>query len=229
MDARSAALIRRAWPRQLIFIAFLALLLFVPAGTLDDWPAWLFLAVFVALTVAIGIYFLRSDPALVERRITAGPRAEQEPTQKIIVTLMMTAFLLLIVLPGLDRRWHWSNVPAWLVLLAELGIIASYGIFLLVMKENSYAASTIKVEAGQPVVSTGPYAIVRHPMYSGALLMAICTPLALGSFWSLAALVALLPALYWRLTDEERVLLRDLPGYAAYTERIRYRLVPLVW
>jgi protein-S-isoprenylcysteine O-methyltransferase Ste14 len=228
MDARSAALIRRAWPRQLIFILFLAVLLFAPAGTLHYWQAWLFLAVFVALTVAIGAYFLLSDPALVERRMTVGPKAEQEPTQKIIVGLMLACFLLLIVVPGFDHRWHWSSVPAWLVLLAELGIVASYGIFLVVMKQNSYAASTVRVEKDQPVISTGLYGIIRHPMYAGALT-AISTPLALGSYWSLLLVIPLLPVLAWRLTDEERVLNRDLPGYADYCRRLRFRLIPGLW
>jgi protein-S-isoprenylcysteine O-methyltransferase Ste14 len=229
MDARSAALIRRAWPRQSIFILFLAALLFAPAGTLHYWQAWLFLAVFVILTVAIGIYFLRSDPALVERRMSAGPKAEQEPAQKIIVTLMLAGFLLLVVVPGFDHRWHWSSMPAWLVLLAEIGIVASYGIFLIVMRENSYAASTITVEAGQPVVSTGPYAVIRHPMYAGALLAAICIPIALGSFWSLLVLILLLPAIGWRIVDEEKFLTRELPGYAEYRRQTRYRLIPPLW
>jgi protein-S-isoprenylcysteine O-methyltransferase Ste14 len=229
MDARSAALIRRAWPRQFIFLLFLMVLLFAPAGTLDYWQAWLFLIVFVACTLATGTYFLRSDPALVERRMTVGPRAEQEPMQKIIVALMMAGFLLLVLVSSLDRRWHWSSVPVWLVLLAEAGIVASFVIFLIVMRENSYAASTVRVEKDQPLISTGPYGVVRHPMYAGALLTAICLPPALGSYWSLPALVLLLPMLVWRLLDEERVLRRDLPGYADYCRRLRWRLIPLVW
>ncbi len=229
MDARSAALVRRAWPRQLIFILFLAALLFAPAGTLHYWQAWLFLIVFVALTIAIGVYFLLSDPALIERRMTVGPKAEQELTQKIIVTLMIAVFLLLIILPGLDHRWHWSSAPVWLVLLADLGVVASFLIFLVVMRQNSYAASTVRVEAEQPVVSTGLYGVIRHPMYVGALLTAICAPLALGSYWSLFALALLLPALIWRLLDEERFLKINLPGYADYCRHIRYRLIPFLW
>jgi protein-S-isoprenylcysteine O-methyltransferase Ste14 len=229
MDATSAALIRRALPRQVLFVLFLAVLLFAPAGTFDYWQAWLFLAVFVALTVAIGVYFLRSDPALVERRMKVGPKAEQEPTQKIIVSLMMAGFLLIIFLPGLDHRWHLSKVPAWLSMVAELGIAGSFVIFLIVMKQNSYAASTIVVETGQPVISTGLYGMVRHPMYAGALLMTLCTPLALGSYWSLLALILLLPAFAWRIVDEERFLKQNLAGYADYCRRTRYRLILGIW
>ncbi len=159
----------------------------------------------------------------------AGPRAEQEPTQKIIFALMMAGFLLLVVLPGLDRRWHWSNVPAWITIAADIGIVASFVIFFVVMKQNSFAASTITVETNQPVVSTGLYAVVRHPMYAGALLLMICIPLALGSSRSLPLVLTLLPVLAWRLIGEERFLMRNLPGYPDYCRQTRYRLIPLVW
>ncbi len=141
----------------------------------------------------------------------------------------MAGFLLLVVLPALDHRWHWSDAPAWLAILGDAGIVVSFAIFFVVMKENSYAASTIRVEAGQPVVATGPYALVRHPMYSGALLLTICTPLALGSYWSVLLVVLLVPILVWRLVDEERFLASNLLGYADYCRRVRYRLVPGLW
>lgn len=229
MDDRSAALLRQAWPRQLMFLVFIAVLLFAPAGTLDYWQAWLYLAVFVGCTVATGIYFMKRDPALVERRMKAGPAAEKEPRQKLIVTLMMLAFLLLMIVSALDRRWHWSAVPVWLVVLADIGIVASFLVFLAVMSQNSYAASTVRVEANQPVISTGLYGVVRHPMYAGALLTAVSIPLALGSYWSLLLVLVVVPLLAWRLLDEERVLRRDLPGYADYCNRVRYRLVPGIW
>ena len=122
----------------------------------------------------------------------------------------------MILVPGFDRRWHWSDVPAWLAVLAELGIAASFVVFFYVMKQNSYAAATVRVEAGQPVISTGLYGIVRHPMYMGALPLMIAMPLALGSYWALLLALAIVPVLAWRLLDEERVLRRDLPGYADY-------------
>ena len=229
MDERMRSLIRQAWPRQALFTLLLALLLFAAAGTLRYWQGWLFLVVFIGASVALGIYFAQHDPALLERRMKGGPAAEQEPTQKIIITLLMIGLLLTLVVPALGRRWHWSTVPVWLALLADAGIVASFAVFFVVMKQNSYAATTVRVEAGQPLVSNGLYGVVRHPMYSGALLLMICIPPALGSTWSLLLLILVLPVLAWRLIDEERVLRRDLPGYADYCRRVRYRLIPGVW
>lgn len=229
MDERQRALFRRAWPRQAAFTLAYAALLFLAAGTLDYWQGWLFLIAFIGSSLALGFYFVMHDPALIERRMTAGPGAEQEPAQKIIIALIMVGFLLLSILPGLDYRWHWSPVPAWLAILASLGIVASFVIFFWVMKQNSYAAATVRVEAGQPVISTGLYGVVRHPMYSGALLLMICMPPALGSYGSLLLLIPLAAILAWRLLDEEKVLRRDLPGYTEYCRRVRYHLIPYVW
>jgi len=229
MDDRTAALLRQAWPRQLVFLVFITALLFAPAGTLDFWQAWLFLAVFVACMVPLGIYFVRTDPALVERRMRAGPAAEQEPVQKVAIGIVCAALLAMLIVPGFDRRWHWSGVPAWLTVVADATIVASFVIFFYVMKQNSFAAATVRVDRGQTVVSTGLYGVVRHPMYMGTLPLTIAMPLALGSWWALLPVLAIVPALVWRLVDEERVLRRDLPGYAAYCARVRYRLVPGIW
>lgn len=229
MDRRTAALWRQAWPRQLVFLIFMAAVLFVPAGTLDFWQAWLFLAVFAACTVVVGLYFVMHDPALVERRMKVGPVAEQEPRQRLIVSLLLAGLLLMLIVPGFDRRWHWSNVPGWLSILAEIGMAASFVLFFFVMKQNSYAAATVRVEGEQKVISTGLYGVVRHPMYMATLPLMIAIPLALGSYWTLLLVIPLLPVLAWRLLDEERVLRRDLPGYADYCRRVRYRLIPGVW
>ncbi|HZT27618.1 MAG TPA: isoprenylcysteine carboxylmethyltransferase family protein [Pseudolabrys sp.] len=206
MDARRVALIRRAWPRQLIFLLLMAALLFVPAGTLHYWQGWLFLAVFVASTLTIGIYFLHHDPALIERRMSAGPGAEQEPAQKAIITLISCGFVLLLVIPALDRRWHWSALPPWVVGLANAGIVLGFVIFFFVMKQNTYAAATVRVEAGQP--RSFPRASTR----SCVLLV-----------------VPLLAMLIWRLADEERYLSANLPGYQEYCRRTRWRLLPFIW
>lgn len=229
MDDRTAALLRQAWPRQLVFLVFITALLFAPAGTLDFWQAWLFLAVFVACMVPLGIYFVRTDPALVERRMRAGPAAEQEPVQKVAIGIVCAALLAMLIVPGFDRRWHWSGVPAWLTVIADATIVASFVIFFYVMKQNSFAAATVRVEREQTVVSTGLYGVVRHPMYMGTLPLTTAMPLALGSWWALLPVLAIVPALVWRLVDEERVLRRDLPGYAAYCARVHYRLVPGIW
>jgi len=229
MDEGLKAQIKRTWPRQIVFTLFVMALLFAPAGTLAYWQAWVFLAVFIGSSVGLGVYFAKHDPALLERRMKAGPAAEQQPAQKLIIALLMTGLMLVLVVAGLDYRWRGATVPAWLVALADIGIVASFAIFFIVMKQNSYAASTVRVEPGQPVISTGLYGVVRHPMYSGALLLAVCMPLALASYRALLAFVIVVPVLAWRLLDEERYLARNLPGYADYCARTRYRLMPYVW
>jgi protein-S-isoprenylcysteine O-methyltransferase Ste14 len=220
---------REAWVRSAVGLLVLALVLFVPAGSLRFWQAWVFGFVFVSGSVAISIYFLKHDPKLIERRMRAGPAAEQEPAQKIIMTIILAEFLLLLAVPGFDYRWRWSAVPAWLVFAANAGVALSFCIFFVVLKQNSFAASTIRVEANQPVISTGVYAIVRHPLYSAALLLLICTPVALGSYWGLLIALAAIPVLAWRLLDEERFLKQNLPGYTDYCRATCFRLIPGMW
>jgi protein-S-isoprenylcysteine O-methyltransferase Ste14 len=220
---------QQAWVRSAVSLVVFMAMLFIPAGTLQFWPAWLYGLIFAASTTAVSVYFLKHDPKLVERRMKVGPAAEQRPAQKIIMAITLAGFMLLIVLPGLDYRWHWSSVPPWLVLAANVVLALSFAIFFIVLKQNSFAASTIRIEADQPVVSTGLYAIVRHPLYSGALLLMLATPLALGSYWTLLVAFALIPVLMWRLLDEERFLMQNLPGYADYCRSTRFRLIPLIW
>ena len=226
MDSKQ---IKSVWLRQTIFVPIFFALLLAPAWSFNYWQAWVYGVVFFVTTTAIGIYFLKRDPRVVERRMRVGPAAEREPAQKIIMTLMLAGFVLLVVVPGFDHRWHWSSVPAWLVITADVFVVLGLLGTAVVVRQNSYAASTITVEAGQPVISTGLYAIVRHPMYSAALVMTAFTPLALGSYWGLLLVIPLIPALAWRLLDEERYLARNLPGYTAYCARTRYRLIPLIW
>lgn len=221
--------IKRIWLRQSLFIPIFLILLFAPAGTLDYWQAWAYGILFTVTSVGIGLYFAKYHPDAFARRVDVGPVAEKEPTQKIIMTLVLIGFVLLIAVPGLDRRWHWSDVPAWLAVLANILVVLGLLGTAVVLRQNSYAASTVRVEAGQPVISTGLYGIVRHPMYSSALLLIIFTPLALGSYWALLSVVPLIGVLAWRLLDEERVLKRDLPGYTDYCRQVRYRLLPGLW
>jgi len=214
---------------NLLTFAILLACLFIPAGTLSYWQAWVFLTVFAASSQALGIYFLTHDRKLVERRMKIGPAAEQRPAQKIISALFMLGFVGFVVLPAFDHRFGWSTVAPVLSILANAIIVLSFVLFFLVMNSNSYAASTIQVEEGQRVVSTGPYAYVRHPMYSGALLLVAAMPLALGSWLSVLLIVPFFPVLVWRILDEEDFLRKDLPGYAEYMRRVRYRLIPRVW
>src|SRR5262249_37434758 len=160
-------------------------------------------AVFEISSIALGIYFAITDPKLIERRLTVGPTAEKETPQKIIMTLAFIGFIALIVVPALDRRFGWSSVPAAVAILGNVLVALSFVAFFRVMQVNSYSAATIQVFEGQRVVSTGPYALVRHPMYSGAVLLLIGTPLALASWWGLLPAALFLPVLAWRLLDEE--------------------------
>jgi protein-S-isoprenylcysteine O-methyltransferase Ste14 len=213
----------------LIGAVLLAALIFGGAGTFDYWQGWLFFAVFEACSIATGLYFAVHDPTLLARRMTVGPTAEKETVQKIIMTLALIGFVALIVVPALDRRFGWSVVPASVAILGNILVVLGFAICFRVMQVNSYSASTIRVFEGQPVISTGPYARVRHPMYAGALVMLIGMPLALGSWWGLLLLLVIVPVLIWRLLDEERFLRANLSGYAEYARQARYRLVPHVW
>jgi protein-S-isoprenylcysteine O-methyltransferase Ste14 len=210
-------------------ILVLGVCLFGAAGTLGFWQAWVYLGVFSACVVGITAWLWRADPALLQRRLSAGPLAEPQRSQQVIQLLAGVAFVVLFVVCGLDRRFAWSTLPAALSLAADGGVVLGFLVVFLTFRENSYTAASIQVSAEQQVVSSGPYAIVRHPMYAGALLMLLASPIALGSWWGLLGFVALLGAICWRLLDEERFLLSNLAGYAAYTRAVRYRLAPRIW
>lgn len=212
---------------QLLLVLDLAV--FAPAWTLDYWQGWLYLAVFAGCVVAITVYLSRADPELLRRRLSGGPTAEHETTQKLIQLVAGVAFIGLFVLSSLDHRFSWSTVPTPVVIIADLLVVLGFAIVWLVFKENTYTSATIEVAAEQTVISSGPYALVRHPMYAGALLMVLATPVALGSWWGVLMFVPLLAAIVWRLADEERFLSDHLDGYAAYRRQVRYRLLPLIW
>lgn len=177
----------------------------------------------------ITLYFLKHDPGLVNRRLDAGPGAEHEKIQKIIQAIASVLVCALIIVPGFDHRFHWSAVPTAIVLSADVMVALGLLMVFFVFRANSYAASVVKVEASQPVIETGPYRLVRHPMYAGGLLALLATPLALGSPWGLLVGIALCGVIVARLLDEERFLSAHLPGYDAYCRKVRYRLVPMVW
>ncbi|MGA8128389.1 MAG: isoprenylcysteine carboxylmethyltransferase family protein [Syntrophobacteraceae bacterium] len=201
----------------------------VPAGTLDFWQAWVYFFVFAASTALITAYLWNKDPKLLERRINAGPGAEKEKSQKLIMFLVLLAFAGVIIVPALDRRFSWSDVPPWVVIAGDVLVALGFFITFIVLKENPFASATIEVAPGQRVISTGPYAIVRHPMYSGGLLIIFGTPLALGSWWGLLICVSMTPMLVWRILEEESFLSKNLSGYKAYCQTVRYRLAPFFW
>lgn len=207
----------------------MAVLLFLPAWTLRWWQAWLFLAVFGTATAAITLYLLRHDRALLQRRLKAGPGAEKERSQKLIQVLASLAFIANFLIAALDHRHAWSTVPPLAVAAGELLVVLGLLAVFLVFRANSYTSAIVEIGEGQQLVSSGPYAVVRHPMYSGALLMLAGIPPALGSWWALLALLPMTLALAWRLLEEERFLLQHLAGYAEYRSKVRYRLLPLIW
>jgi protein-S-isoprenylcysteine O-methyltransferase Ste14 len=222
-------LTRRALEGLAKFQLFLGVVIFLPAWSLRYWQGWLYWLIFGLACLVLGLYFARHDPALVARRMQAGPKAEREPRQKRILACASATLIALYIVSGLDHRFRWSSVPSWIVLVADLLVIlAAYG-FYVTFRENSYAASTVTVETGQPVISSGPYAAVRHPMYTAAIILYVATPLALASWWGLLLAAMLVAVIVWRLIDEERYLVRNLAGYEDYRRRVRARLVPGVW
>jgi protein-S-isoprenylcysteine O-methyltransferase Ste14 len=223
------ALSKNTLAKLAFFQLLIAVLLFLPAWTLHFWQAWLFWMVFTAAQLTITFYFLRTDPHLIENRLKAGPRAESRPAQKLILFFAVILSLALVILPGLDHRFGWSVVPVPLALLGDLGVVAGMSITFFVFRANTHAAATVKVEENQQVISSGLYGIVRHPMYFGALVVFIATPLALGSFWTLLLVPLLFAVLALRLLDEERFLRANLPGYTAYCQKVRIHLIPFLW
>ncbi len=219
----------KVWSRSIVFAIVLALLLFVPAGTIEYWQAWVYLVVFFASSVAVTIYLMNKDPALLMRRMKAGPTAEREKTQKIIMFFAMVSFVTIFLVSALDYRFMWSPVPLAVVIGGDIVVALGFFITFLVVKENTFASATIEITKDQSVISTGPYAIVRHPMYSGGLLIVLGTPLALGSLWGFLTFIPTSIWIVWRLLDEEKFLAKNLAGYDEYRAKIRYRLVPHVW
>ncbi len=219
---------RRATARSAVLL-IPVVLTFVAAGTLRFWQGWFFWVTFTSSSTALGIYFKIRDPALIERRMKFGPQAETRPRQKIIVAIVLATFFALPIIAGLDHRFGWSRVPTAIAVLANLLIVGIFGFFLLVLRANSFAASTITVEPGQRVISTGAYAYVRHPMYLGGILMFAAIPLAMGSLCAIPVAAIAVPALIARTLDEERALSAELPGYDDYRHAVPWRLIPRVW
>jgi protein-S-isoprenylcysteine O-methyltransferase Ste14 len=213
----------------LIGIGAFGLLLFVPAGTLDYPQAWVFLAVYAVTSLVPGLWLSLRDPAALKRRMRVGPVVESRTVQKVVVTAVFLVTIGTLVVSGLDRRFGWSHVPMAVWITGDVLVAVGLGMAMLVVVQNRYAAATVTVEAGQTLVSTGLYGLVRHPMYVGALIMLVGFPLALGSYWALLLVLAGLPMLAVRIADEEKMLNEDLAGYREYTQRVRYRLVPHVW
>jgi protein-S-isoprenylcysteine O-methyltransferase Ste14 len=204
-------------------------MLFLPAGTFNYWQAWVFLVVFALSTLIPSLYLLRTNPAALERRMRTGPVAETRPVQKAVIVVAFLSLVALIVVSVLDHRYGWSPVPAAISLVGDVLVAVGLAISMLVVIQNGYAASTITVESGQKLVSTGLYALVRHPMYTGTIIMMLGVPLALGSYWGLVFVIPGVLGLAVRISDEEQLLKQELDGYSEYARQVHYRLVPYVW
>ncbi len=219
----------KAWLALAVLAVVMGLLLFGPAGTFHYWQAWVYLSIFTVASILTTLYLLREDRALLERRMSGGPMAEKRPAQKLIMLCTSIGFMALLIVPALDHRFGWSAVPLGGVVAGDVLVAIGFYLVSLVYRENTFTSATIEVAENQKVISTGPYAVVRHPMYASASLYLLGTPLALGSYWGLVPIAAMMPFLIWRLLDEERFLARNLPGYTEYQKRVRHRLVPFVW
>lgn len=224
MERKTNLSASKAYRIPAIIMIVMGLILFVPAGSLRYWQAWIFWLGISALTLFITAYFLKKDPDLLSRRMKVK---DQENTQK--PPAFLNLFLLGYLIPGLDFRFHWSAVPVWIVIAANAIVFIGYIFIIIVFKQNSYASTVIQVEKEQQVITTGLYAIVRHPMYLGMLIMSLFTPLALGSYWAIIPFLLTIPWTVIRIKIEEGTLLRDLTGYKDYCLKTRYHLIPLIW
>jgi protein-S-isoprenylcysteine O-methyltransferase Ste14 len=220
-------------PKMLVFglveLVVFGSMLFLPAGTFNYWQAWVFLVVVLLSAWAPSIYLLRTNPVALQGRMRGGPTAEARMAQKVVIAGLYLSLAAMVVVSVLDHRFGWSPVPTTICLIGDVLVALGLGVVGLVIIQNSYAASTVQVQAGQKVVSTGLYGRVRHPMYTGNVIMLIGIPLALGSYLGLVFVVPGLIVLACRIRDEEKLLQERLTGYREYTETVRYRLVPLMW
>jgi protein-S-isoprenylcysteine O-methyltransferase Ste14 len=217
---------KKAFAGVCIVPLIMGIVLFGSAWSLNYWQGWVFLVLYTITTGQLTLWSLKNDPALLERRMKGGPTAEQRPAQRIVMWGMTTAFVGLFVVSGLDHRFGWSNLSAPFVIVGDCLLVLSFYLFNLVFRENSFAASTIRISEGQKVISTGPYGVIRHPMYFAGLLFILSIPLALGSIWSLLVVIPTFPFMGWRIADEEKMLRTELGGYSEYCEKVKYRVIP---
>lgn len=225
-NAEMKNLIRKIIVRFSLVPIVLMLLILIPAGTLLYWQFYLYILVLVLPMSFVLFYFLKNDPKFLERRTRTQ---EKEKAQKINQIVFLLIFFAGFIISGLDKRFGWSEVPVWIVIITDFVIVGGYLIIFTVFKQNSYASRIVEVENDQKVISTGLYSIVRHPMYIGVLIMYMPTPLALGSYWGLIPMAAIPIALVIRIINEESVLKRELQGYDEYCQKTKFRLIPYIW
>ena len=220
------SLIKKILKRFSLIPIVLGLITLVPAGTFNFWQVYVYIGILVIPMIFVLFYFLKNDPLFLERRTRAR---EKEKAQKIIQIVFSLIFLSGFVIPGLDKRFGWSDIPIYIVLITDIIILLGYLLIFFVFRQNSYASRIVEVDKSQKVITTGLYSIIRHPMYLGVLIMYIPSPIALGSYWGLIPMATIPLAIVFRILNEEKVLSKDLPGYKEYCQKTRYRLIPLIW
>jgi len=219
-------LVMQATWKFLLGFIMLAALLFVPAGTLDYWNAWLLLAILYVPMLIVGAVLLVKNPELLRKRLKAR---ENEVEQKRVIFLSGLMFVAGFAVAGLDYRFQWLVLPGWLVTAAAVVFVVGYLLFVEVMRENEYLSRTVEVQEDQTVVDSGLYGVIRHPMYAATILMFMAMPLVLGSFFSFLVFLLYPVITVMRIRNEEEVLEKNLKGYAEYKKRVKYRLIPFVW
>ncbi len=226
MEREMKSLTKKIIIRFSLVLIILGILVLVPAGTFNYWQVYLYLAIVFIPMIFVMIYFLKNDPGFLERRMKAK---EKEKEQVIIQVVFSILFLSGYIIPGFDKRFGWSDVPYFIVIITDIVILLGYLLIFFVFKQNSYASRVVEVDKNQKLISTGLYSMVRHPMYIGVIVMFVPTPVALGSYWGLIPMATIPLALVFRIINEEKVLCKDLPGYKEYCQKTKYRLIPFIW
>lgn len=224
MDTKKV--VRLTYLRFFSGIPVLGLFFFLPAGTINYWEAWVYLALLFTPMFFMMQYLIKNDPALLERRMRTK---EKDAEQSLIIKISYIYYIVVFLLPGFDKRYGWSDTPLWAIIAAQILVLLGYTMVVWVFRTNSYASRTVEVDEDQKVIVTGPYAIVRHPMYSGVTILYIMSPLALGSYWVVIPALMIIPLLVARILSEERILAKELTGYKEYQQKVKYRLLPGIW
>ena len=209
-----------------VMYLIIALIFFIPAGSIAYWNGWLFMGTLVIPALFVFFYLARKDPALLEKRMQFR---EKEKEQKWFIKISTSMILVGFLVPGLDYRFGWSSVPVWLVLVATAVVLGGFALFFAVVRQNSFASRVIEIQKGQKLIDTGLYSVVRHPMYMATTMIYIAMPLVLGSFYALIPIVLFLAFMPVRILNEEKILMKGLKGYKQYMKKVRYRVIPFVW
>jgi len=220
------SIIRKVSGIYIIGLVITAGLVFIPAWTFDYWQGWLFLGFLFIPMFFVLLYMLTYERKLLGKRMNVREKRGEQKYIQLINTLL---FVLIMGVAGLDHRYGWSQMPVWSVIASDILMFAGYMVFMRAMFHNEYASRVIEVQRGQRVVDTGPYAVVRHPMYAAAMLMYSFIPPALGSLWAFVPLILIFIMLFLRIFDEEKALIKGLKGYKQYMRKVRYRMVPGLW